>query len=443
MTALRAGLSWLYRMSDRLVGGVFALGVLTAPFYRVDYLRAHLLGTATTPATAGLAVLALGVGLAWRSLLRRDFVWADPAELTWADLTDRRVGTIGRRLWAGWAVRFAVAGYLAAIGALLLGTSSWLAGGCALFAAGALLAVVLGRRGPGRIGTWLERLVPLGASVLAGFAAVSTVPPVALWVLAGVAVGAAVVCAVGSGPVRAPGVASTAGRADLVRGYLHRVVRQVSVSFGDALALLPTPGPVPWPRLLAGRGVVVRFVVAGVAARARSLVPAVLLAVVVAVLHQVFPVLNPVWLVGLGVYFAGVPFASSLARLCAVPGLRRWLGCSDIALRLASAGAVAVCAAVWVGLVAVCAVPMTAAAWLAALLAVGAVVRTASRPALDYGNIGVAATPDGNLIPVGLLLQLAHGPELLVVGLLVIGAGLSVLAAAPVAAALAAYGVTR
>jgi hypothetical protein len=86
---------------------------------------------------------------------------------------------------------------------------------------------------------------------------------------------------------------------------------------------------------------------------------------------------------------------------------------------------------------------MTAAAWLAALLAVGAVVRTVSRPALDYGNIGVAATPDGNLVPVGLLLQLAHGPELLVVGLLVIGAGLSLLAAAPVAAALAAYGVTR
>jgi hypothetical protein len=147
MTALRAGLSWLYRMSDRLVGGVFALGVLTAPFYRVDYLRAHLLGTATTPATAGLAVLALGVGLAWRSLLRRDFVWADPAELTWADLTDRRVGTIGRRLWAGWAVRFAVAGYLAAVGALLLGTSSWLAGGCALFAAGRPAAAARARPG--------------------------------------------------------------------------------------------------------------------------------------------------------------------------------------------------------------------------------------------------------------------------------------------------------
>jgi hypothetical protein len=39
--------------------------------------------------------------------------------------------------------------------------------------------------------------------------------------------------------------------------------------------------------------------------------------------------------------------------------------------------------------------------------------------------------------------QLAHGPELLVIGLLVIGAGLTLLAAAPVAVALTAYGVAR
>ena len=132
-----------------------------------------------------------------------------------------------------------------------------------------------------------------------------------------------------------------------------------------------------------------------------------------------------------------------LASLCAVPGLRRWLGCTDLTLRLASAGMVAVAALVWVGLVAVFAVPLTLAAWLAVPLAVGAVVRTVTRPPLDYGNLGVAVTPDGNIIPVGLLLQLAHGPELLVIGLLVVGLGVALATAAPVALALAAYGVAR
>jgi hypothetical protein len=439
MSALRSAALWLYGVSDRLVGGLFALGLLTSPFYRVDYLREHLLGGATPPAMAGLAVLALGIGLAWRSLLRRDYVWADPALLTWADATDTRIGSIGVRLWRGWATRFLAAGYLTAVGVVVLGGSAWLAAGGALFAGTALLAVVLGRRRGG----WAEQLVLVVAGVLAGFAAVASVATVWLWVLAGLAVVAAVVRAVGSGPVRRPVVATSAGRDELVHGHLRRLVRRVTVSFGDALALLPEPGPIPWPRLLAGRAVVLRFVFAGVASRARSLLPAALIAVAVAVLHKVFPVLNPVWLIGFGVYFAGVPFASALAQLCAVPGLRRWLGCSDLALRVASAGVLVLCAAVWVGLVVVLAVPVTVAAWLAALLAVGAVVRTVSRPPLDYGNVGVAATPDGNLIPVGLLVQLAHGPELLVIGLLVAGAGLALLAAAPVAVALTAYGVAR
>jgi hypothetical protein len=439
MSALRSAARWLYGISDRLVGAAFAVGLLTSPFYRVDYLREHLLGGATPPATAGLAVLVLGIGLAWRSLLRRDYVWADPAGLTWSDTTDARVGSIGARLWRGWAARFLVAGYLTAVGVVVLGGSAWLPGGAALFAGTALLAVVLGRRR----GSWPEQVVLVVAGVLAGFAAVATVAPVWLWALAGLAVVAAVVCAVGSGPVRGPVVATSAGRDELVHGHLRRLVRQVTVSFGDTLALLPEPGPIPWPRLLAGRAVVLRFVFAGVASRARSLLPAALIAVAVAVLHQVFPVLNPVWLIGVGVYFAGVPFASALAQLCAVPGLRRWLGCSEIALRVASAAVLVVCAAGWVGLVVVLAVPVTVAAWLAALVAVGAVVRTVTRSPLDYGNVGVAATPDGNLIPVGLLLQLAHGPELLVIGLLVIGAGLTVLAAAPLAVALTAYGVAR
>lgn len=443
IAGVRSAAIWLYQISDRLLIGLFATAVLTSPFYRVTVLRTDLLGTATVPAAAGLAILALGVAIAWRSLLHRDFTWADPARLTWADLTDARVGTIGRRLWAGWLTRFVAAAYLAVLGVLLLGTSTWLPAGAALFGGVAVLAVVLARRRPGRVETWLEYVVLAGLAVLAVLATVTTVAPTVLWVVAGVAVLAAVACTKGSGAPRRPTVATSAGRDELVDGYLRRVVRRVTVSFGDALALLPPPGPLPWPKLLAGRAVVARFVLVGVLSRARSLLPALLAAIAVGVLHQVLPLVDPVWLVGIGVYFAGVPFAAALASLCAVPGLRRWLGCTDLTLRLASAGMVAVAALVWVGLVAVFAVPLTLAAWLAVPLAVGAVVRTVTRPPLDYGNLGVAVTPDGNMIPVGLLLQLAHGPELLVIGLLVVGLGLALATAAPVALALAAYGVAR
>ncbi|HEX5404998.1 MAG TPA: hypothetical protein VFX16_22165 [Pseudonocardiaceae bacterium] len=440
---MKSAAIWLYQISDRLLIGLFAIALLTSPFYQVAYLRTHLLGTATPPAAAGLAVLALGVAIVWRSVLHRDFTWADPARLTWADLTDTRVGSIGRRLWASWATRFLAAAYLTVFGVLLLGTSAWLPAGAALFAGVAVLAVVLARRKPGRTETALEYVVLCGLAALAVSATVTTVAPTVLWAAAAGAVLAAIASARNSGPVRHPTVATSAGRRDLVAGYMLRVVRQVSVSFGDALALLPPAGPLPWPRLLAGKYVVVRFVLVGVLSRARALLPAVLAAIAVGVLHQVLPLVDPVWLIGIGVYFAGVPFAAALASLCAVPGLRRWLGCTDLTLRLATAGLVVVVALVWVGLVAVFAVPLALAAWLAVPLAVGAVVRTVTRPPLDYGNVGVAVTPDGNMVPVGLLLQLAHGPEVLVIGLLVIGFGLALTAAAPVALALAAFGVAR
>jgi hypothetical protein len=62
---------------------------------------------------------------------------------------------------------------------------------------------------------------------------------------------------------------------------------------------------------------------------------------------------------------------------------------------------------------------------------------------LDYGNVGVTVTPDGNLVPFGLLVQLVRGPEVLVVGLLVIGSGLPATAVGVVVAALAGFGVLR
>ncbi|HEX5120285.1 MAG TPA: hypothetical protein VFW65_34310 [Pseudonocardiaceae bacterium] len=443
IAGLRSTGGWLYRISDRALYAVLAIGVLTSPFYRFEYLRATLLGTAVVPASAALAVLALGLCVAWRSLLRRDFAWAEPAWLTWTDSGDGRIHLIGRRLWTGWIVRFAAVGYLAAVSVLVLGETGWLAAGCALFSGVALLAVVVARRAPGRAEPWLEYAVIAATVVLAGTAAVTSVGSLPLWVLAGLAVVSAVVLAFGSGRPRRPAVAVSAGRADLVRGYAERTVRRVMVSFGDALALLPPPGRLPFPRLLGGRAVVARFVLAGVLSRARVGLLAVLCVVVIVVAHQVFPVVSPVWLVGVGMYFAGVPFAAGLASLWAVPGLRRWLGCADITLRLATAVVVAAIALAVVGLVAAFAVPVPVAVWLAVPLAVGAVVRTVTRKPLDFANVGVAATPQGYLLPVGLLAQLVHGPDLLVIGLLIVASGLLVAALAPAAVALAAYGVAR
>lgn len=441
--ALRSAVGGLYRISDRVVYVLFAAGVLSSPFYRVDYLRDHMLGTATVPATAAIAVLALGLCVAWRSLLRRDFIWADPALLTWSDLTDSRVRLLGRRLWSGWAARFAVVAYLTSVAVVLLGSSAWLPAGAAVFGGVALLAVVLARRARGGAATWLEYAGVAVTLVLAGVAAVTTVGTAALWVLGGVAVLAAVPAAIGSGPLRRPAVATGAGRDELVRGYRRRTVRQVTVLLGDALALLPPPGPLRWPRLLAGRAVVVRFVLAGVVSRVSSALLAVFVVVLIVVVHRVFPVLSPLWLVGVGAYLAGVPFAAALAQLWAVPGLRRWLACRDSTLRLVTAAVLVVVALAVVGVVALTTVPVPVAAWLAVPLTVGAALRTVTRAPLDYGNMGVAATPSGYVLPVGIIVQLAHGPELLVIGLLIVGSGLALAAVAPIVLGLAAYGVAR
>lgn len=443
IAGIRSAVVRLYQVSDRLIFLFFAVGVLTSPFYRVDYMREHVLGTATVSVSAGLAVLALGVCVAWRSMLRRDFTWADPARLTWADLTDARIGVLGRRLWAGWVARFVTVAYATAVVALLLGRSSWLPAGGALFCGVALLSVVVARRAPSGADRWLEYGVVVATVVLAGFAAATAVGPLPLWIMAGAAVLVAVGCAIGSGPWRRPAAATSADRDTLVRGHLARTVRNVMVSFGDALALLPAPVAPPFPTLLAGRFVVGRFVLTGIVSRARSVLLAVLCVVAIVVLHHVFPLVSTVWLVGVGAYVAAIPFASALASLWAVPGLRRWLGCRDATIRWATAAAVAVVALLVVGLVAVLGVPVGAAAWLAGALAVGAVVRTVTRHGIDWTNPGTAATPNGYLIPVGVILQVVHGPELLVIGILIIGSGLALAAVAPIALGFAAYGVAR
>lgn len=439
---VRAAGRWLYRISDHTVGIAFAVGLLVSPFDSIGYYRALLVGHGVVLPTAGLAVVALGVAVAWRSLLRRDFAWADPARLTWADTSDSRIRVVGRRLWRGWALRFAAAAYLSAVGLVWLAQMSWLPAGIALFSGCAVLGVVLARRSPGRVESWLEQGVVVLAALLAGLAAVTSIGPTAMWALAVVVVAGAGVALVRSGPPRRPAVATAAGRDDLVRSYGQRVVRRVAVTFGDVLALLPEATAPPWRGLLAGRAVVVRFMVGGLVSRVRSFLPIALCALAVVVLHEVFPLVSPLWLVGVGLYFACLPFGAPLAALFSVPGLRRWLGCRDMTLRLAAAAVVLVPALVWLGIVALFSVPVTFAVWLTVPLAVGAVIRTVTRKPLDYQNVG-SVSPAGVTLPVGLIVQLAHGPEILVIGLFVLWSGLTLLAAAPVALGLAAIGVAR
>ncbi|GAA1968819.1 hypothetical protein [Amycolatopsis minnesotensis] len=96
-------------VADRVAAAVVVVGVLGAPFYHPGALGA----------AASSAVLCLGLALAWRSVLRRDYAWTDPARLTWADFDDSRVRALTRRLLLGWGARFACVAYLTVVTAIL------------------------------------------------------------------------------------------------------------------------------------------------------------------------------------------------------------------------------------------------------------------------------------------------------------------------------------
>jgi hypothetical protein len=436
--------NWLYRISDAVLITIGLLALASSPFYHISDVRAQLIGSTVAPPFAAPAVLCLGLGLALRSLLRRDFLWLDPAKLTWSDGTDGRIGTIGRRLWGGWAVRFALVAYAAAGGAALFaGSPDWAFAGVATFLAVAALAVVAARRTASVRVRWVEQILSLILPLFGSLLAVRVVPSSWLWGVAGLATLGALALLVGSGPPLRPAVAAQARRDELVERYLDRLVRRMSVAFLDLLALLPGPRTSTWPRLFAGPGVVLRFVLGGVLARRAASLLSLLLVWAVAVAHLVFPLLSTPWLVGVAGYFAALPFAAVLAKLHQQPGLRRWLGCSDLDPRLSTAGLVVVVVAIWLGLVVAFGVPATPPVLLAALLAAAGVIRTATRPALDYGNVGATVTPDGNLVPFGLLIQLLRGPEVLIIGLFVANSGLAISLKIEICLGIAAFGLIR
>ncbi|MGW5051082.1 hypothetical protein [Actinokineospora sp. NPDC004072] len=364
------------------------VGLLALPFYRTELLHERFIGAHAVPANALNAVVLLATAVAILSLLRRDFVRAHPARLTWDDTGDRARLVHGPMVRA-WAVRFGIVGYLLVAAGQVLGWSGWPAA-LAVVLAGAAYAYSAARRV--RRG---EHLAPFALAVAGALFA----PAAWLWAIAAALLVAA--AAVWGPPARP-------GRRELVRGHNAHVVRSVAAAFGDVLSLLPRPRPTR------GRlDSTLRLVVSGIAARRGMLAAAALLALAAPVLHAVFPVVAPVWWAGLGAYFAVLPLAGGLAEATAVAGLRRWLPQSDTELWLTAVVVLMVVAGLWLAAAVLAGLP---AAPAAVPVAAVAVARTVSRPDLDY-TPGPTADVGGVALPANLVRQLVRGPFLLVIGL--------------------------
>lgn len=404
-------------VADRLVSVVVVIAALTSPFYNTDAVRHQLVGPVGAAPLAVPVVLCLSLAVAWWSLMHRGYLWAEPAWLTWSDFDGSRPKMLLRRLISGWVVRFAAVAYAVGVGGMLLGWPTSLLPLCAaLFASVAALAFAAARTAAGPVRRWTEQLVPLALTVVGTLVASGVLGVGILWGVALVlAVPAAVLAAGTSLPL-------SAQRAELVEGFFARMIRRTSAGFLDVWALLPQGRALAWRSAFAGGPLVIRFAVVGVLTRGRSALFALLLAVTMAALHVVLPGSDPLWWLGLGGYFAILPLSASIAQLHRVPGLRRWLDCDDRVLRLASAGVLLAVAALWFAVTLALGVPWSVPAALTVPLVVAAVVRTVTRPPVDFHRLGLF-TVEGLVLPVGLVVQLARGPEVLVIGLLLLGAG--------------------
>ncbi|WP_432848942.1 hypothetical protein ACQPXB_49030 [Amycolatopsis sp. CA-161197] len=465
---------------DVLLGLFIALGLLGSPLYNTALVRSQLIGAAAVGPHGSVAVLCAGLALAWRATLRRSHVWADPGALTWSDFDDGYSGRLGRRLpvdraarvataapvgdrregalhrrrlagraarfttvpsvddrsesmpprrllagWttrfttvaysdsgrsrvlhrrllAGWAVRFATVAYFFIVAGVLIGFPPDVVGPLALSVAVAALALVMARRRP----VFGEAVLPLVPAVLGVF------PDTPLWIFAAVAAAAALLLA------WSPPLSLT--RDTLVRHFRERLVRRTSAAFLDVWALLPAGRPVRWRRALDGRFIVTRYVVTGTLARRHALGLPVFLALAVTAAHTTFPGVTSVWLLGPGSYLALLPFAAPIAQLHRVPGLRRWLDASELRLRLVMASVLVALAACWTAVVALLGVPVTLGSLVAVVATAYSVVRTVTRGPLEFSSMGLVLY-EGVLIPTGLLRQLARGPDLLIIGLLLCG----------------------
>lgn len=368
------------------------VGWLVSAFYRIEWWR-DVLGV---PVDGGHALVVGFVGLlamgGWASLLRRRFLWADPAALTWRDFgrTGDRAVTISARVWLHWLLRLAGLAYVGAFLGTVWASPAW---------AWQVMAVLVGAGGA-----------------------------VALPVAAGI-----------GRPWRLP-VADSARRERLVDGWRERIVRAVAVTFIDPGMLFPVAGPVRM-RVRSARA----SVVAGVVGRARFMPTAILLAVAAALAATALPAVPDLVIAAAFAYAALVPFGGGAAWLWRSPGLRRWLDERDRTLRAGNLAALTVLAACWGGLLtgasALAGRAMPVSVWPVLLVVAAAVVRTATRPPVDYATPGITDTPFGQA-PVHLIGQVLRGVDLAVLGVLA-AAALPIPALIPVVAALAWWAVLR
>ncbi|OLF11488.1 hypothetical protein BLA60_10985 [Actinophytocola xinjiangensis] len=309
---------------ERTLGALLGIGVLTMAFFRLDRVR-EVVGVG---AADDLTLVLVTAALLWWSMLSRGFVWLEPAALTWrdADLDRRRL--ITGRLVGGWLARLVTGGYVLALLAAVAGLSrTWVLAGAFVLAGGGLLAWGAVRR--------VRRDARLEAVVVVGLALAAMVPlpgPSLLFVAAGVLAVAGGWLLGLSGPVARPEIAD-AGRTDLVAGWRDRLMRVVGVRFLDPTMLLPAGRPVRAWSLLRPVGLRLAFV--GVAARARYLPAAGLLALTAVAASRALPGLPGEVVLGVLGYLALMPLAGGLGELWRSPGRRRWLGQTDTALRAA------------------------------------------------------------------------------------------------------------
>ncbi|MFF0148578.1 hypothetical protein [Amycolatopsis sulphurea] len=210
-----------------------------------------------------------------------------------------------------------------------------------------------------------------------------------------------------------------AGREVLLEGWNARLLRSVAVTFLDPMMLLPEAAPSgkwslrpPTPLRLAWVGPLGRSRYAG----------AVLL-VAVAVGHVAVPTLPGEVLVGLGGYIALIPFGAGLGVLWRNPGRRRWLGSTSWELVIAHGAVLVAVALAWPVLLGVALLALGTSvsqrAWVTVILAVLSVLRTVTRAPVDYSSAGFVDTPAGPM-PANLARQLFRGPDLLVLGILLL-----------------------
>lgn len=330
--------------------GLFAVGVAVQAFFRLPSLRSFLFGQSTADVQAILGLLFICGALMWRALLRRGFVWAEPAMLTWLDFAGAdRSQVIGRRMWAVWCVGVGLFVYVGALTGVAAGVGGevWLATAAVLLGSAAV-SLSTARRPPVRG----EEFGPVLLASLGLLVAQARLDPLALELLA------VALFALGAVRWRAADTVLRSGRKELVDGWNERLVRTVSLTFLDPLALLPAARPV---RFSLRRPTALRFAWLGASGR-------------------------ELWLANLGVM-----------------------------LVLAAGWGVVLMAA---GLV--LGDPPSHAALLTLPIVAVSAVRTATRPPTSFDNLGIVTSRVLGQIPTRLVAQLLRGPDLLIVAALLL-----------------------